>query len=326
MRLLHPIFLWGFLLIPLVVLLYILVLQHKQPTLQLPTLYRFGKGNRVRAWLRHIPFGLEMLALGALIVALARPQDTTHWQTDNIEGIDIVLALDASGSMLAMDLEPNRFVAARQLAQTFIANRPNDNIGLVVFAGESFTQCPLTTDHATLLNRMETLQIGFLEDGTAIGSGIATACNRLRNSKAKSKIIVLLTDGTNNSGTISPITAASIAQSLGIRIYTIAVGTRGEAPYPRQTAFGVVVDYVPVEIDEASLQQIARTTDGAFFRATDNKSLAQIYQEIDQLEKSRLVTRNFSAYQERYQPWAWAALLLLLLAFVLRHTLIRTTP
>lgn len=325
MTFVHPLLLWLLLLIPLLVTFYILTLKKRYASVTLSSLYRLSDRS-LRVKLRHIPFGLEMAALSLLIIAFARPQNTNSWQQDAIEGIDIMLAIDASGSMLAMDLEPNRFTAAVEVAQSFIANRTNDNIGLVMFAGESFTQCPITTDHVTLLRRLSEVRMGILEDGTAIGLGIATACNRLKASKAKSKIIVLLTDGTNNRGSITPSMAASIAESLGIRIYTVAVGTRGEAPYPRETAFGVVTDYVQVDIDEPSLKEIASTTGGAFFRATDNESLKQIYAEIDQLEKSKLMTTNFKAYEERYQMWAMATLLLLALSFLLRCTFFRTNP
>lgn len=325
MTFLHPYLLWGLFVIPLLVAFYVFWLRKCHATLQLSALYRL-KNRGLRAKLRHLPFVLEMLALGALIVALARPQNTDSWQKDSIEGIDIMLAIDASGSMLAMDLQPNRFVAALEVAQKFIGNRPNDNIGLVVFAGESFTQCPLTTDHATLLNRLSEVEIGYLEDGTAIGLGLATACNRLKDSHAKSKVIVLLTDGTNNAGSIAPSMAASLAESLGIRIYTVAVGTRGEAPYPHVTAFGTVTDYVKVDIDEPSLKEIAQTTGGTYFRATDNESLDQIYEEIDRLEKSKLMTQNFTAYEELYSMWAVMALSLLLLSFILRSSYLRTNP
>lgn len=322
---LHPNYLWLLVAVPLLVLFYVLTLRKQQATFLISSFYRL-KGGGWRVALRHTPFALEMLALAALIVAFARPQDTSHYNEKEIEGIDIMLALDASGSMMAMDLEPNRFEAAKEVAATFIANRPNDNIGLVVFAGESFTRCPLTTDHAALLSRLQSVEMGNLDDGTAIGMGIATACNNLKNSKAKSKIIVLLTDGTNNMGSIPPNTAAEIAKSLGIRIYTIAVGTMGEAPYPRQTAFGRVIDYVKADIDEPTLKAIAQTTGGKYFRATDNESLERIYKEIDQLEKSKLITNTFTAYKELYSTWAWMALLLLLLSLLLRSTLFRTNP
>lgn len=322
---LYPQLLWLLLAIPFLIVFYIIALRRRHATLTLPTIAHL-KGGGWRVYVRHLPFSLEMIALAFLIVALARPRNTDSFNEKKIEGIDIMLALDASGSMLAMDLEPNRFEAAKAVASTFIADRPNDNIGLVVFSGESFTRCPLTTDHSTLLSRLQGVSLGNLEDGTAIGLGIATACNRLQSSRAKSKIIVLLTDGTNNIGSISPVTAANIASTLGIRIYTIAVGTRGEAPFPFQTAFGTQVQNVPVEIDEASLKTIASMTDGKYYRAVDNKSLIEIYKEIDQLEKSRLISKNFQAYHELYLNWVIFALLLLFIALLLRSTILRTNP
>ncbi len=325
MSFLYPKLLWLLLLVPLVALIYILVFQKKQATLHLPSSYRL-MGGGFRVYMRHAPFILELLAFAFIIVALARPRDTSSINEKKIEGIDIMLALDASGSMMAMDLEPNRFEAAKTVAADFISKRPNDNIGLVVFAGESFTRCPLTTDHTTLLNRLEGVELGLLDDGTAIGMGIASACSRLKDSKTKSKIIVLLTDGTNNMGSITPNTAASIASSLGIRIYTIAVGTYGEATFPIQAAFGTVYEKVKVEIDEASLKQIANVTGGAYYRATDNKSLEEIYKKIDELEKSRLLTKSFEAYRELYFAWACIAFILLIVAIVLRATYCRTNP
>lgn len=322
---LHPKYLWLLVVVPLIVAYYVGVFTRHHATLKISAFYRLPSGG-VRAQLRHIPFALEMFALVLIVIALARPQNSNTIERNRVEGIDIMLALDASGSMMAMDLEPNRFEAAKSVAMSFIEERPNDNIGLVVFAGESFTQCPLTTDHVTLKERLSEVQIGSLEDGTAIGMGIATALNRLKESKTKSRVVVLLTDGTNNSGSISPSMAASIAQSLGIRVYTIAVGTLGEAPYPRQTHFGVVVDYVKADIDEASLKQIAEVTGAHYYRATDNATLKEIYQEIDRLEKSKLIVRNTVAYEELYAPFVLIALLLLLVSLVLRATLFRTNP
>lgn len=325
MNFLYPRLLWLLLLIPVLILFYVLTHKKRYPSLRLSAYYRLEGGGLI-SYLRHLPFALNMLALLFLVIVFARPQNTNNWQKDSIEGIDIVLSIDASGSMLAMDLQPNRFTAAIEVAKKFIANRPNDNIGLVVFAGESFTQCPLTTDHATLLKRLESVRMGILEDGTAIGLGISTACNRLKASPTKSQIIVLLTDGTNNRGGIAPQMAASIAKTLGIRIYTVAVGTKGEAPYPRQTNFGVVTDYVKVDIDENSLKEIAEITGGNFFRAQDNEGLENIYKEIDRLEKSRLMTMNFKAYEELYQIWGILALITLIISLVLRNTLLRINP
>ena len=222
-----------------------------------------------------------MVAVALLIVILARPQSTNSWSNSSTEGIDIMLAMDISGSMLAQDLKPNRLEAAKDVAASFINGRPNDNIGLVVFSAESFTQCPLTTDHTVLLNLFKDIQSGMIQDGTAIGLGLANAVSRIKDSHAKSKVIILLTDGSNNAGEIAPVTAAEIAKTFGVRVYTIGVGTKGMAPYPFQTAFGVQYQNIPVEIDEATLKQIASTTGGQYFRATDNASLKEIYSEIE---------------------------------------------
>lgn len=325
MNFLYPQLLWFLLGIPFCIALYFLLERRRYAPFTLPTLYRL-KGGGVRAQLRHLPFILEMLAFTCMVIALARPRDTDSFNVDKIEGIDIMLVLDASGSMMARDLKPNRFEAAKEVAQHFIAQRPNDNIGLVVFAGESFTWCPLTTDHSTLQQRLEAVELGLMQDGTAIGMGLVSACNRLQESKTKSKIVLLLTDGTNNAGSITPSTAASLAASLGIRVYTIAVGTYGEAPFPIQTAFGVVEENIKVEIDEASLKSIASETGASYYRATDNKRLEAIYDEIDKLEKSKLLTRQVQAYRELYFPWVFAAFLLLVLSLVLRSTYCRTNP
>lgn len=325
MSFLYPKVLWLLLLVPLLIVFYYLFRQRQYATMQIPTLYRLPSGG-FRVYFRHVPFALEMLALACMVIALARPRDTNSFDEKMIEAIDIMMVLDASGSMMAMDLEPNRFEAAKEVATEFISKRINDNIGLVVFAGESFTRCPLTTDHQALLTQLQGVELGLLEDGTAIGMGIASACNRLKDSKTKSRIVVLLTDGTNNLGSITPSMAASIAASLNIRIYTIAVGTYGEAPVPMQTPFGTIVEKVKVEIDEASLQSIAETTGGAYFRATDNEKLKAIYEDIDKLEKSRIISHNLEAYEELYFSWALGAFLLLILSLILRSTYCRTNP
>jgi hypothetical protein len=281
----------------------------------------------LRVYLRHSLFVLRLLALGLIIVALARPQSSSSWSEDRVEGIDIMLTMDISTSMLAMDFQPNRVEAAKEVAMRFIANRPNDNIGLVVFAGESFTACPLTQDHATLINRLREMTPGMIEDQTAIGSGLATAISRLKDSKTKSKVIILLTDGANNTGNISPKMAADLAKTFGISIYTIGVGSgAGEAPYPIQTALGVVVRNMPVDLDEPTMRQIADVSGGAYFRATDNESLSAIYQKIDQLEKTKLSTRNYHTTYEEFFVFVLAAALLLLLEFILRSTVLRTNP
>jgi len=281
----------------------------------------------LRVYLRHSLFVLRLIALGLIIVALARPQSSSSWSEDRVEGIDIMLTMDISTSMLAMDFQPNRVEAAKEVAMRFIANRPNDNIGLVVFAGESFTACPLTQDHATLINRLREMTPGMIEDQTAIGSGLATAISRLKDSKTKSKVIILLTDGANNTGNISPKMAADLAKTFGISIYTIGVGSgAGEAPYPIQTALGVVVRNMPVDLDEPTMRQIADVSGGAYFRATDNESLLAIYKKIDQLEKTKLSTRNYHTTYEEFFFFVLAAALLLLLEFVLRSTVLRTNP
>lgn len=237
-----------------------------------------------------------------------------------------MLAMDISGSMLAQDLKPNRLEAAKDVAASFINGRPNDNIGLVVFSAESFTQCPLTTDHAVLLNLFKDIQSGMIQDGTAIGLGLANAVSRIKDSHAKSKVIILLTDGSNNAGEIAPVTAAEIAKTFGVRVYTIGVGTKGMAPYPFQTAFGVQYQNIPVEIDEATLKQIASTTGGQYFRATDNASLKEIYSEIDQMEKTKISVQEYSKKQEEYKNWALLVFALLLVEILLRNTLLRNIP
>jgi Ca-activated chloride channel family protein len=279
-----------------------------------------------KIWLRHIVFGLELLAMTLIIIALARPQTTNKWKNVTSEGIDIVMTLDISGSMLAADFKPNRLEAAKEVASEFISSRPNDRIGLVVFAAESFTQCPITTDHATLLNLMKDIKMGMIDDGTAIGTGLATAVNRLKDSKSPSKVIILLTDGVNNQGTIAPITAANLAKAFGIRVYTIGVGTLGMAPYPVQTPFGTQYQDMEVEIDEPLLQQIAQMTGGKYFRATNNQKLKQIYNEIDKMEKTRIEVKEFKKREEAYFKYGLLALILLIGAFGIRQTLLPTLP
>lgn len=322
----HPYFFLLLLLVPLAVWLYLW--REKRPaTFTLSTIGAF-RGRKVswRTRLCWLPFALALLAFISGVVALARPQSGNAYSTESTEGINIVLALDISGSMLAKDLQPNRFEAAKSVAGEFVSSRPYDNIGLVVFAGESYTQCPLTTDHAVLLNMINGVEMGLVNDGTAIGSGLATAVNRLKEIKEGSKVVILLTDGTNNSGTIAPVTAAEIAASFGIRVYTIGVGTMGEALYPIQTYLGVEYVSMPVEIDEVSLKQIASATGGQYFRATDNNSLHKIYEEIDQLEKVKLKVESFTQKEELFPPYLWAALILLFAALLLRSTLFRRMP
>ncbi len=277
-------------------------------------------------YFRHSVFVLELVSLSALIVAMARPQSSNSWSNVTTEGIDIVIALDISTSMLAMDFQPNRIEAAKDVATQFISGRPNDKIGLVVFAGESFTQCPLTTDHATVINLFKNIESGMLEDGTAIGNGLATAVSRLKESSAISKVIILLTDGENNRGEIAPVTAAELAKTFGIRVYTVGVGTIGTAPYPMQTPFGVQVRDMEVKIDEPTLQKIASTTDGKYFRATNNNKLAEIYQEIDKLEKSKIDVKEYSKREEEFMRFALTGALLLVVALFLKTTVFRNIP
>ena len=328
MTFLHPELLWLLLLLPALLIIYIVWRRRQHASLRVPSLLflRDMRGG-LRVYLRHSLFVLRLIALGLIIVALARPQSSSSWSEDRVEGIDIMLTMDISTSMLAMDFQPNRVEAAKEVAMRFIANRPNDNIGLVVFAGESFTACPLTQDHATLINRLREMTPGMIEDQTAIGSGLATAISRLKDSKTKSKVIILLTDGANNTGNISPKMAADLAKTFGISIYTIGVGSgAGEAPYPIQTALGVVVRNMPVDLDEPTMRQIADVSGGAYFRATDNESLLAIYKKIDQLEKTKLSTRNYHTTYEEFFFFVLAAALLLLLEFVLRSTVLRTNP
>jgi Ca-activated chloride channel family protein len=281
----------------------------------------------VRMYLRHLPFACRIIAFILLVIALARPQTTNSWNTSTTEGIDVVLSLDISTSMLAEDLRPNRIEAAKDVAASFINGRPTDNIGLVIFAGESFTQCPLTTDHTVLLNLLKDVHCNMIEDGTAIGHGLATSVSRLKDSQAISKVIILLTDGTNNRGEIAPVMAAEIARTYGIRVYTVGVGTKGEAPYPFQSPMGGVhYQNIPVEIDENVLTQIAQNTGGLYFRATNNKALKEIYAEIDQMEKTKMSVQEYSKKQEEYARFALASLLFFLFEILLRYTILKNIP
>jgi Ca-activated chloride channel family protein len=276
--------------------------------------------------LRHIAFVLQLAVLSLIITCLARPQSSDSWQNQTIEGIDIMIALDMSSSMLARDFQPDRLGAAKSVATEFISGRMYDRIGLVVFSAESFTQCPLTTDRAVLINLFQNLQPGLLEDGTAIGLGLANAVSRLKDSQAKSKVVILLTDGENNRGEIAPITAAEIAKTFGIRVYTIGIGTMGMAPYPIQTPFGIQIRDIEVKIDEKTLQEISNITDGKYFRATDNKTLIAIYKEIDRLERSKIENKEYSKKNEEYRRFAIGALVLALLAMILQFVVFRHIP
>ena len=314
------------------ILWYVLKGRKRRATLSVPTTSMYsGMRKSWKYWLIHVPFILDMAAIILLSLILARPQTTDRWQDTEIEGIDIMLAVDVSTSMLAEDLKPNRIEAAKQVASEFINGRPNDNIGLTIFAGEAFTQCPMTVDHSVLLNMFQNVSSdmaakGIIEDGTAIGMGLANAISRLKDSQAKSKVIILLTDGSNNRGEISPMTAADMAKSFGIRVYTIGVGTNGTAPYPIQGAFGKQYVNMAVEIDENVLRQIAQTANGQYYRATSNSKLKEVYEEIDKLERTKLQVKEFSKNQEEYQPLALALILCLLLSILLKQTVLRTIP
>ncbi|MBP1531012.1 MAG: VWA domain-containing protein [Bacteroidaceae bacterium] len=319
------------LLVPYVIW-YALRWRHSHPVMQVSNTYAFqGLRRSWKEYLVHAPFLLRMACFVLAVVALARPQTTNNWRTTDVEGIDIMLCMDVSTSMLAEDLRPNRVKAAREVAIEFISGRPNDNIGLTLFAGEAYTQCPMTVDHTVLINMLQELQCdmtakGMIEDGTAIGMGLASAVARLKDSKAKSKVIILLTDGSNNRGDISPLTAAEIAKSFGIRVYTIGVGTNGLARYPMPVAGGVQYIQVPVEIDSKTLQSIAQKTEGEFYRAKDTQGLHEVYREIDKLEKTKLNVKKFSKRYEAFAPFALASALLLLLELLLRVTLLRRIP
>lgn len=311
---------------------YVMYRKKSEPTMRMSDTFVFRyapKSLKVR--LMPLQMLLRLTAFTFLVLALARPQTSNSWKNRQTEGIDIMLAIDVSTSMLAEDLKPNRLEAAKMVAAEFISGRPDDNIGLTIFAGESFTQCPMTTDHTSLLNLLQNVRAdiaarGLISDGTAIGMGLANAVGRLKASKAKSKVVILLTDGSNNMGDISPMTAAEIAQSLGIRVYTIGVGTNKVAPYPMPVAGGVQYVNMPVEIDTKTLSEIAQTTQGDFYRATNNNELKKIYKEIDQLEKSKMSVKKFKKKFDAFPPFVMAAALALLLELLLHITIFRRIP
>ncbi|MBR6491050.1 MAG: VWA domain-containing protein [Bacteroidales bacterium] len=316
------------LIIPILIALYVWKYRKLYPTIQISS-FDFAKKSKTsfKEILVHVLFGLEMVALALLIVALARPQSSEKNSTTNVEGIDIVMTMDVSGSMLAEDFKPNRLEAAKKVGAKFVDGRPNDRIGLVVFASESYTQCPMTTDHKVLNQLMSEIKTGIIEDGTAIGDGLSIAISRLKDSDAISKVIILLTDGVNNTGSIDPISAAEIAKMFGLRVYTIGVGTNGTAPYPVQDFFGNKrYQQVEVNIDEDMLKQIANMTGAQYFRATDNSSLDKIYNEIDKMEKSRIEVYEFERKTEEFFPFAAIALGLLALVFLMRTFVLRIFP
>lgn len=324
----YPALLWLLLLLFPIVAIYI-YREYKglRPWLKVSTIMPLStKGGGIKRALRHIPFILTCVAIAAMVLAIARPRSSSTFERVDTEGIDIILALDVSTSMLARDFTPDRINAAKDIAIRFVAERPSDRIGVVVFAGESYTQCPVTTDRATLINLIKEIECGLIEDGTAIGNGLATAVARLKDSDAKSKVIILLTDGVNNSGEISPKMAAEIAKTYGIRVYTIGVGAMGTAPYPYMTPYGPQLVNVEVQIDEPLLKEIAQGTDGKYFRATDNTKLLEIYGEINKMEKNKVQVDSFPLYKELYMPFALAALLALALGLVLKLFVIKYLP
>lgn len=307
---------------------YILKSVKARATLQVSSIEGVAKlPKTLKYYMRPLPFVLRCITIGLLIIAMARPQSSQDNQTVTTQGVDIVISLDISGSMLARDFKPDRITAAKDVATQFILDRRNDRIGLVVFAGESFTQSPLTTDHASLINLLNQVESGIIEDGTAIGSGLATAVGRLKDSDAKSKVVILLTDGVNNSGQIAPLTAAEIAQRFNVKVYTVGVGTKGSAPVPSVDAWGNrSFVYAPVEIDEDVLKQIAQQTDGKYYRATDNKSLKDIYDQINALEKTKIEVEDFVLYDEKYLIFVIVALLCTIMEIVIRNFYLRQIP
>ena len=323
----HPDYFYLLILIPAAVIWYIYRHNLVQGDLQIPEISIFAKIRKgPRVIFRHVPFILRVLVFGLLIIVLARPQSTNKWEDETVEGIDIMLALDVSNSMLACDFSPNRIEASKDVANDFVLGRTNDRIGLVLFGGESFTQCPLTSDHAVLLNLLHDVNVGMIEDeSTAIGLGLANAVKRLKDSNARSRVVILVTDGQNNAGSIDPLTAAEIARTFGIRVYTIGVGTHGTAPYPMRNVFGdLVYMQVKVDIDEPMLKQIAEMTKGEYFRASSNQKLKEIYSQIDKMEKTKIDVKKYARKHEEYRRFAIAALILVVLEILLRNTVLRT--
>lgn len=328
MQFAHPIYLW--MVGPTVLLLvvwYFFKHRNARAAMSISTVKPFtGLGTPWRAHVRHLLFFLRLLTICCLLVILSRPQIKNSWMTSPTEGTDIVLAMDVSTSMLARDFKPNRFESAKQIAQEFISGRQGDNIGIVIFAGESLTGLPMTVDRSALINYINGLKMNSLPDGTAIGDGIATSLNRLKDGKAKSQSIILLTDGSNNTGIVAPLTAADIAKEMGVKIYTIGVGSNTTAPMPVRTDFGVEYQDVKVVIDEATLQQIADETGGRYFRATNNKVLRDVFAEIDKLEKTRMDVRQFTHTEDDYMLFAWIAFALIFVELLLRYTVTRSIP
>lgn len=324
----HPNILWLFMIYLPIIAWYIRKQRNAHPAMEVSSTLPYAKIPRsFKEYLLHGLFILRLAVIGCVIIILARPQTRDSWRTSSTEGTDIILALDISTSMLARDFKPDRFEAAKEVATKFVSGRENDNIGVVIFAGESFTAVPMTMDRALIANYISSIKMGMLEDGTAIGDGLATAINRIKDGKAKSKSIIILTDGSNNTGVVAPTTAAEIAKKYGIKVYTIGVGRNGMAPMPQQNYFGGI-DYVnmPVVIDEATLKNIASVTGGKYYRATNNNVLNEIFAEIDRLEKTQMDVKHFSHTEDNYMIWAWFALGLFILEIVMRHTILRTIP
>ena len=323
----YPLVLWCLIIIPVLGFVYWRRRRQMVTELTFSSLQPFDHMPRsLREVLRDVPFGLRLTALALFIIALARPQAVSSRENVSTEGIDIVLLLDISGSMLAEDFSPNRLIAAKQVADEFVDGRVNDRIGLVIFSAESFTQCPLTTDYPVLKSLLKEVKNGMIADGTAIGLALANGVNRLKDSKAKSKVMILLTDGVNNRGEIDPITAAKIAATYNIRVYTVGVGAQGEAPYPVETPFGIQRRLIPVDLDEKTLTAVADMTGGKYYRATDNKKLKAIYKEIDQLERSKIEVTAYKRYSELFYGWLAAGLVALLLEVALAGTVLRKIP
>lgn len=323
----NPEYFYLLLIIPILLVWYFLKIKKQTPSLSISTFA--GVASIKPTWktrLRHLPIIIRMFAFALIIVAIARPQSSSNHKNVQTEGIDIVIDLDVSTSMLSEDFKPNRLEAAKRTAMDFIDARENDRIGLVIFSAESFTQCPITIDHDVLKNLFESIKTGLLEDGTAIGMGLATSINRLKNSKAKSRVVILLTDGMNNAGLIAPITAAELAKQFGIRVYTVGVGTRGVAPYPFKTNFGIQYQNIEVKIDEDLLRKIADATGGKYFRATNNKALEKIYEEIDKLEKTKIDVMHYSRRSEEFLPYAIAGVALFLLELLLNLLVYKKLP
>lgn len=320
----YPGLLWLLILVPALVILYFYIRKRFLPQFKYSQTDIFKTGPKGwRTKIIGLPLILRLLAISSIIIVLARPQNSSQGRDVNTEGIDLMVALDISGSMLAEDFKPNRMEAAKDITKDFIESRPNDRLGLVIFAGESFTQCPLTTDHEVLLSQLKGVNPGIFQDGTAVGDGLGTAVARIKDSKAKSKVVILLTDGVNNMGSVAPLTAAEIAKTYGVRVYTIGVGTMGLAPYPMQTPFGIRYQNVEVQIDEPVMKKIADITGGQYFRATGNKKLKEVYKEIDKLERTKIKVTEYSSFKEEFLPFAIAACVLLLLEWIIRYWVLK---